>query len=228
MIREPRPVKVYPGKAGAVSETHVSGQGFESIRFVDERAIVNREWAEMRKSQVAGTPNPADNPFSDQETRQIRENPLEDRESDNLESDSRRGIRRSFWRCGGALLYGSVPRPGRLFECTYGQFACRWTVLTFCKWCSFCTDFGERLVLCASCRIGVCMTGAVPNRACLDWDAATMKDDFVFHCQPCSILKKIRCPVSNEEFLSVLLSHRFVPAGPDARSCCATSLEHRI
>lgn len=59
------------------------------------------------------------------------------------------------------------------------------------KWCSNCTDLPSLLILCAGCRVGLCMTLEGSKLGCLRWDKAVRKDDFVFYCPYCcSSMKK--------------------------------------
>jgi len=66
------------------------------------------------------------------------------------------------------------------------------------KWCSFCNDFGETLVLCSTCRIGVCVTSPESSRGCLIWDARINDPTFVFRCPLCTTRSKSSCVVCVE------------------------------
>lgn len=66
------------------------------------------------------------------------------------------------------------------------------------KWCSFCNDFGETLVLCSTCRVCVCVTGPASARGCLRWDPCIDIPEFVFRCPLCTKRSKSPCAVCTE------------------------------
>lgn len=53
------------------------------------------------------------------------------------------------------------------------------------KWCSFCFDFADILLLCAGCRVGVCSTSPISSRGCALWDEKIDDSDFIFYCPDC-------------------------------------------
>lgn len=57
--------------------------------------------------------------------------------------------------------------------------------LTGEQWCSLCTDFGVTLLLCATCRVGVCMTSLGVSTGCIKWDSVVNEDTFIYHCPFC-------------------------------------------
>jgi hypothetical protein len=63
------------------------------------------------------------------------------------------------------------------------------------KWCSICSDFGNHMVLCAGCRVGICTTTATVLTGCMNWSAIIEEDDFVFFCPFCARSKKVACQV---------------------------------
>ena len=54
------------------------------------------------------------------------------------------------------------------------------------QWCTYCTNFGTVLVLCASCRIGLCVRTKDSPTGCLQWDGRIDDDDFIYHCPWCT------------------------------------------
>ena len=54
------------------------------------------------------------------------------------------------------------------------------------KWCSRCNDFGEFLVLCAGCRVGICLSSTDHPTGCLEWNPSVDNPDLVFHCPYCA------------------------------------------
>jgi len=67
--------------------------------------------------------------------------------------------------------------------------------LTPPKWCSYCHDFGAELVLCAGCRVCVCITTSTSKIACLLWAECVEDPDFIFHCHFCCARMKTACKV---------------------------------
>jgi len=62
------------------------------------------------------------------------------------------------------------------------------TILTtdILQWCSFCNDFATIIVLCAGCRVSICMRSQqVLESACLEWDEMITRPDFIFYCPYC-------------------------------------------
>ena len=58
-----------------------------------------------------------------------------------------------------------------------------------------CTDHAETLVLCAGCRVGVCVTNADSPSGCMLWNPMIESPQFVFLCPYCSIRAKRPCLV---------------------------------
>jgi hypothetical protein len=54
------------------------------------------------------------------------------------------------------------------------------------KWCSFCNDFGDTLVLCAGCRVAGCVAQAGTPSGCLRWSPCIEEVDFIFYCPFCA------------------------------------------
>ena len=75
------------------------------------------------------------------------------------------------------------------------------------QWCSICFDFGEALLLCTGCRIGVC-TAANPDsmKGCAVWDPKIEDDDFIFFCPYCVQSQKWKqpCPICTPWFVMSL------------------------
>jgi len=63
------------------------------------------------------------------------------------------------------------------------------------KWCSICFDFGQTLLLCAGCRVGVCVTSPVSHIGCAVWHPGIHNNDFVYHCPWCARSPLRRCAV---------------------------------
>ena len=63
------------------------------------------------------------------------------------------------------------------------------------KWCSICNDFGEILVLCAGCRVGVCVAGRGTSGGCFEYNPRIQSQDFVFYCPYCATARKKACQV---------------------------------
>jgi len=66
------------------------------------------------------------------------------------------------------------------------------------KWCSFCNDFGETLVLCSTCRVCACVTGPASARGCFIWDPCIDSPEFVFRCPLCTKRSRSPCVVCTE------------------------------
>jgi len=54
------------------------------------------------------------------------------------------------------------------------------------KWCSLCNDFGSLLVLCAGCRVAICVKTHESLNGCLEWDVSIESPDFVYYCPYCA------------------------------------------
>jgi hypothetical protein len=54
------------------------------------------------------------------------------------------------------------------------------------KWCSFCNDFGSILILCMTCRVGICLWNWETNSGCVEWDPRIDADDFIYNCPFCA------------------------------------------
>jgi hypothetical protein len=54
------------------------------------------------------------------------------------------------------------------------------------KWCSFCNDFGKTLVLCSTCRVGVCVRTRGESSGCLLWEPHFGDPKFIFECHHCA------------------------------------------
>ena len=55
------------------------------------------------------------------------------------------------------------------------------------KWCTYCNDFGEDLVLCLGCRNAVCLATTDDPTGCLKWiDAVEDDPDFTWECFTCT------------------------------------------
>jgi hypothetical protein len=67
-----------------------------------------------------------------------------------------------------------------------------WNATHSLKWCSFCNDFGEHLILCAGCAVGVCSASRESNLGCLIWDPIIERDDFIFYCTYCVRSRKTK------------------------------------
>lgn len=63
------------------------------------------------------------------------------------------------------------------------------------QWCSFCNDFAPYLVLCSTCRVGVCMNTSETTTRCLNWDPCVEDPTFIFKCHLCSAAARTACQV---------------------------------
>lgn len=55
------------------------------------------------------------------------------------------------------------------------------------KWCTYCNDFGEDLVLCLGCRNAVCLETTDDPTGCLKWsDEVEDNPDFTWECFTCT------------------------------------------
>jgi len=54
------------------------------------------------------------------------------------------------------------------------------------QWCSLCSDFGALLLLCAACRVGICVRTQSTTGGCLVWDERMLSPDLVFYCLFCT------------------------------------------
>jgi hypothetical protein len=54
------------------------------------------------------------------------------------------------------------------------------------QWCSLCKDFGALLLLCATCRVGICVRTQGTTGGCLKWDRRMMSPDLIFYCMFCT------------------------------------------
>ncbi|KAF9789147.1 hypothetical protein BJ322DRAFT_1102529 [Thelephora terrestris] len=52
-------------------------------------------------------------------------------------------------------------------------------------WCSLCNDFGEFIILCSKCRVGICSTNPTISTGCLEWKPIVHEADFIFTCPFC-------------------------------------------
>lgn len=67
------------------------------------------------------------------------------------------------------------------------------------QWCSLCADRNTEILLCAGCRIGVCVQSIDERHSgCLMPDAAQRLEGFVFLCPYCCKRKTKKFPVSVE------------------------------
>lgn len=64
------------------------------------------------------------------------------------------------------------------------------------QWCSLCTDYGSLMILCVSCRVGICSTTPEFGSGCLEWQPIIDLDDFIFYCPYCAKADKKACLVS--------------------------------
>ncbi|KAF9784726.1 hypothetical protein BJ322DRAFT_1021414 [Thelephora terrestris] len=64
------------------------------------------------------------------------------------------------------------------------------------QWCSPCNDFGEYLILCAGCRVGICSTSQDINTGCLQWKPIVDSPEFIFYCLYCRRSNKDTCLLS--------------------------------
>ena len=65
----------------------------------------------------------------------------------------------------------------------------------WCKWCSWCGGFGQVLVLCTGCRVGMCVKNTQTLLGCVEWMPELDGEDFVFCCPFCAREKGIQCNV---------------------------------
>lgn len=54
------------------------------------------------------------------------------------------------------------------------------------QWCSVCEDFGTQLVLCGSCRVGICVKLEDSAVGCLRWDPLIEDPKFIYTCPWCA------------------------------------------
>ena len=93
--------------------------------------------------------------------------------------------------------------------------------LMFKKWCSLCNDFGSLLVLCAGCRVAICVRMYETLTGCIVWDSEIEDNDFVYHCPYCAWGKMGTIspvsPLNRSVFLhliSATLASPHKPGGP--------------
>ena len=63
------------------------------------------------------------------------------------------------------------------------------------KWCSICNDFGSKLILCAGCRVTVCMSTMGTGIGCVHWDGSVNDEDFVYICPYCAFAQRVSTTV---------------------------------
>ena len=67
------------------------------------------------------------------------------------------------------------------------------------QWCSFCTDRDADILLCAGCRVGMCVQNVDERHSgCLEPHPAQRREDFVFFCPYCCRRTRQKFPVSAE------------------------------
>lgn len=72
------------------------------------------------------------------------------------------------------------------------------------QWCSLCKDRNTALLLCAGCRMGICVQDLDSvHTGCLKPSPAVQKDDFVFFCPFCCRRNKTVFPVSACPFCAI-------------------------
>jgi hypothetical protein len=63
------------------------------------------------------------------------------------------------------------------------------------KWCSTCNDFGSLLVLCAGCRVAICVKTRYTLSGCVEWHGSIEHVDFIYYCPYCGRTLKMISPV---------------------------------
>jgi hypothetical protein len=83
----------------------------------------------------------------------------------------------------------------------------RYLTFSIHQWCSICGDRNLDLLLCAGCRVGVCIQD-IDNvhLGCLEPSALTYEGDFVFYCPFCCLRKAQPFLVSAKLFSMQLIS----------------------
>ena len=69
------------------------------------------------------------------------------------------------------------------------------------KWCCICSDFGKQLVLCAGCRVSICLSDIEVGSVCINWDPIVEDSGFIFYCPFCEsrgMGKSVVSPVKME------------------------------
>ncbi|KAF9779587.1 hypothetical protein BJ322DRAFT_1113387 [Thelephora terrestris] len=56
----------------------------------------------------------------------------------------------------------------------------------YSRWCSFCNDFRDLLLLCAGCRVALCSSDVNSMRGCVPWNISMDRKDFIFLCPYCA------------------------------------------
>jgi len=71
------------------------------------------------------------------------------------------------------------------------------------QWCSLCGDFGALLLLCASCRVGICVRTRGTTGGCLIWHEKMTRQNLIFNCLFCSRRLRFKFEVSSAMMANV-------------------------
>ena len=195
LLDVPRPptVKVFRTAANLVAPTHRIAQGFQQISFDGEQAIVNREWLKRHRSigsflvqHTNGTSVKRDKTKQQKILSKAAQAIIQaDLQSGKYDKRKNRVEPPYMAPSTDPALYSSVCFPTPLHP--HGAHPL--------QWCSICNDFGSILMLCCTCRVGICIKSRATTYGCLIRDKKIEDDTFIFYCIFCCWSKRRVCPV---------------------------------
>ena len=98
------------------------------------------------------------------------------------------------------------------------------------QWCSFCKDFSILQVLCAGCRIGLCVRTKESPTGCLRWEGCIEDPDFIYYCPYCAwtmdTISSVGAGIScHDSLISTLPALSHGPGGPIGQQETGDSLQ---
>ena len=111
---------------------------------------------------------------------------LTDRAKAIIQRDIGASLYKDRAKCLEPLFMAPSPDPG-----DYSQVRVEWMFplkphTHIVKYCLFCNDSAESLVLCVSCRDGLCVGGVDNLTGCLTWSPNVEDGELVFRCPFCT------------------------------------------
>jgi hypothetical protein len=203
-------IKTFRSYHRAAAKSFVSGQGFHSLSFDGEHRIVNRALAKKSESAHSFS-TPLTKPAvtrGDVECRKV----LSENAKLTIRAATESGRFHGRSKAKESPFMAPSENPDKYSPVSRVDLFAREPHTHTAKWCSFCKDFGECLVLCAGCRVGVCTNTDESSNGCLDWDPIIDDPNFVFYCPLCAMAAKRPCAVSVERFFQTLVTELLLAA----------------
>ena len=182
------------------AKSFLAGQGFHSIGFDGEQRIVTKDWADKCESIQQRISALLTEPIVTGGEVQFRRI-LTERAKSVIRTAIENGRFRNRSDATESTYMAPSDDPDAYSRVRLIDYLDYRLYAHATKWCSFCKDFGEILVLCAGCRVGVCVTPPGLSTGCLFWGPSIDDDDFVFYCPICATAAKKPCVVRTEWIL---------------------------